>query len=98
MKPLCSVCHTVLNEEKDGKATCGYCGAVYYPSKEIIEYKEDDFSSSHSDEFPEVTGTGGGSSGIMMAGDEQDPDLTSLLYKDPKKKPNEGWGVESWDS
>jgi uncharacterized Zn finger protein (UPF0148 family) len=76
MKPLCSVCHTVLNEEKDGKAICGYCGAVYYP---------------------EVTGTGGGSAGIMMAGDEQDGPLIDQLYKDPRKKPKMGEFAESWD-
>jgi hypothetical protein len=97
MKPLCSVCHTILNEEKDGEAVCSSCGAVYRPSSEIIEYQEDDFSSSHSDEFPEVTGTGGGSSGIMMAKDAQDPSIIDALYKDPKKKPNDGWGAESWD-
>jgi hypothetical protein len=97
MKPLCSVCHTVLNEEKDGKAICGYCGAVYYPSKEIIEYKEEDFTSSHADEYPEVTGTGGGSAGIMMAGDEQDGPLIDQLYKDLRKKPKMGEFAESWD-
>jgi hypothetical protein len=97
MKPLCSVCKTVLLEEKEGEAECPNCHAVYRPSSEIIEYEEDDFSSSHSDEFPEVTGTGGGSSGIMMAGDEQDGPLTDQLYKDPKRKPNMGEFADRWD-
>ena len=97
MKALCSVCKTVLLEEKDGEAECPNCHAVYRPAMEIVEYQDDDFSSSHSDEFPELTGTGGNVPGIMMAGDEQDPSIIDSLYKDPKKKPNMGEFAERWD-
>ena len=96
MKPLCSICHVVL-DEKEGKLVCPSCAAVYHSEKEIIEYQEEDFTSSHEDEFPEITGTGGGSSGIMMAGDEQDGPLIDQLYKDPRKKPNMGEYADRWD-
>ena len=97
MKPLCSVCKTVLLDEKDGIAECPNCHVVYYPSREIIEYEDDDFSSSHSDEMPEITGTGGNVPGLLAATDEQDPSITDALYKDPRKKPNMGEFAERWD-
>jgi uncharacterized Zn finger protein (UPF0148 family) len=97
MKALCSVCKTVLLDEKDGEAVCPNCHAVYRPASEIIQYEDEDFSSSHSDEMPEITGTGGSVAGIMAATDEQDPNLTDALYKHWKHKPNEGENAEKWD-
>ena len=96
MKPICSICRITLTQtETEGEYVCGKCSAVYYPDRQLVEYEGAKLQSAHADEMPELGGTGGNP--IMMAGDEQDPDLISLLYKDPKKKPNMGEFAERWD-
>ena len=94
MKPICSICRIVLSTtETEGEYVCPTCSAVYYPDRQLVEYEGAKLQSAHADEMPELAGTGGNP--IMMAGEEQDPELTSMLYKDPRKKPN--MGENAWD-
>jgi hypothetical protein len=99
MNPLCSLCKVELetDEEDKEKMVCPSCTAVYMPAKEMMEYSDDEsVGSIHDDEMPELTGAGG-ALGIELATDETDPSMIDMLYKDPKNKPSQGTGTESWD-
>ena len=88
--PICSQCKVKTEYASDSdEYVCPMCAAVYYPSKEIVEY-EDDFTSSHEDEQPEIHGTGGGT-GLTTS--DEDISITEMLHKDPRLKPNMGEGV-----
>ena len=97
MKPLCSLCKVVLIEgSQDSESECPNCHAIYYLDKEIIEYEDDDFCSSHSDELPELGGIDSGP-GIMAATEEEDPSLLDELYKKPRNVPNRGENASQLD-
>ena len=74
---------------------CPQCGAAYDITREVVEY-EDEFTSSHEDENPEIAGIGAGTSSLLSAEEDEDPELTNLLYKDAKHKPIKDY-TESWD-
>jgi len=94
---VCSICKVLLiKTEDETELQCPDCNRKYLPSKEIMEYQEAAFESSHSDEMPEISGIGGGA-GLVAASDDEDPSLTDQLYKKVKHTPNRGEGVERWD-
>jgi len=95
---VCSICKVLLiKTEDETELQCPDCNRTYFPSHEIMEYQEATFESSHSDEMPEIAGIGGGGAGLVAASDDEDPDLTSMLYKKPKHAPNRGENIEKWD-
>ena len=98
---VCSICKVLLiKTEDETELQCPDCNRKYLPSKEIMEYQEAAFESSHSDEMPEIAGIGGGGggAGLVAASDDEDPSLTDQLYKKVKHAPNRGEGVERWES
>ena len=71
MQPLPTLRKVVLIEGvQDSESECPNCHAIYYLDKEIIEYEDDDFCSSHSDELPEWGGIESGP-GIMAVTEEK---------------------------
>ena len=56
---------------------------------------EDDFTSSHEDEMPELGGVSTQAGGLMAADDELDPSLIDQLHK--KDRINRGTNVDQWD-
>lgn len=93
--PHCSICDAKLEKQEDDWK-CPSCKAIYH-SFETLKY-EDEFTSSHEDEAPELGGYNiGGASPLQAADDEADPDLLSMLHKDPKMKPNAGEGANTWE-
>jgi len=96
---VCSICRVLLiKTEDETELQCPDCNRKYLPSKEIMEYQEAAFESSHSDEMPEIAGIGGGGAGLVAASDDEDPSLTDQLYKKVKHAPNRGEGASTWES
>ena len=97
MTLLCSICNSPLSEIEDGFLCSNPSCQTKYHKNEIIK-QEEDFSSSHEDEFPELGGDNiSGAPLLDTLSDEQDPSLIEQLYKNGKTKPNEGSGAERWD-
>ena len=94
--PFCSICNTKLEQDNKEDWKCPSCKAVYH-SFEQMKY-EDEFTSSHEDEFPELGGHNIGGASPLESGDEEtDGSIIDQLYKDPRKKPNQGEGANTWE-
>jgi len=60
--------------------------------------KDDVSNVIHQDQELEVAGAESSKNPLITFGDsETDPDLLGQLHRSPKTKPNDGFGVESWD-
>ena len=96
---ICSICKVLLIQgEDETELMCPDCNRKYLPSKEIMSYQDAAFESSHSDEMPEISGIGGGGAGLLAASEDEDMNLTDMLYKKPKHAPNRGEGASTWES
>ena len=93
--PYCSVCNTKLQHDDEAQLyRCPSCKKTYDPSREIMSF-EDDFTSSHEDEFPQIGGVSTQAGGLVAADDELDPSLIDQLHK--KDRINRGTNVDQWD-
>ena len=91
----CPVCNVKLQHDDEAQLyRCPSCSKTYDPNREIMSY-EDDFTSSHEDEFPEIGGVSTQAAGLIAANDEEDPSLIDQLHK--KDRINRGGNVEKWD-